>query len=237
MKILNFHPTIFITAFTLPELLLYFGFASSQALGTSIFCGAIAIYIYLLIKTKKIRFETYNLYPVKNFVIVFLIIIIHLLFVYFFKFMVTIDFERGISSIAIFTLIYLASYFYSIYIVQLNKHNFEKKVMQAFKFMCFLGLLALAGLSIPGINASTKPIFPFVEPSHFALSFLPLLLFASLSKSVLSKYISLILGVIYAMAFQNLTLILGCLIVMLVSFKINRIIIIVFSIIVLIKML
>lgn len=86
----------------------------------------------------------------------------------------------------------------------------------------FLALLVVAvfgaiGLAPPGADEYFKPVFPFTEPSLFGLSFLPLLAFMCVTSSRGKRYLFLTIGLAVALLLQNLTLLVGLLMIALIS--------------------
>jgi hypothetical protein len=61
------------------------------------------------------------------------------------------------------------------------------------------------GLSPPAASASPKPMFPFTEPSHFALTCAPFFLFCAIRYKGRSRLILLMAGVVGGLLMQNLT--------------------------------
>lgn len=76
---------------------------------------------------------------------------------------------------------------------------------------CFLliALFGLVGLSPPSGLASERPLFPFTEPSHFALTFMPFLAFVCVRVRGHSRYAILIAAAIFAYFIKSLSLIIG----------------------------
>lgn len=83
-------------------------------------------------------------------------------------------------------------------------------------FVAFLvcGVLSAAGLRIATVNATSKPVFPFSEASHFGLALCPLIL----SLSVMSRrpvlrllYVGAAMGL--ALSLQNFTLLVGLMLI------------------------
>lgn len=74
----------------------------------------------------------------------------------------------------------------------------------------------------PFSSAGGKPVFFFNEPSHFALSFLPFLLYMVVTSSPRKKLLLVLLGYSTALLLENLTLIVGCTIVAALTTPLRR---------------
>lgn len=61
----------------------------------------------------------------------------------------------------------------------------------------------------PFSSGQGKPVFFFSEPSHFALNFLPFLLYMTVTSSPKMKLLLLLLGYAIALLLENMTLIIG----------------------------
>ena len=61
----------------------------------------------------------------------------------------------------------------------------------------------------PFSSGQSKPVFFFSEPSHFALDFLPFLLYMTVTSSPKMKLLLLLLGYAIALLLENMTLIIG----------------------------
>jgi hypothetical protein len=92
----------------------------------------------------------------------------------------------------------------------------DRIVTRCFALMVLVALLAALGVTVPlpdGQANYAKPLFPFTEPSHFALLFTPLLLYMCVVASGLRRLGLLLLGALVALILQNLTLIVGLVVV------------------------
>lgn len=79
----------------------------------------------------------------------------------------------------------------------------------ATKTLVLLGLsgaMGLAGVAPRFGIEFGKPVFPFTEPSHFALSALPFFLYYGVTGRGLARQLALLAGVVASFALQNLTM-------------------------------
>lgn len=89
----------------------------------------------------------------------------------------------------------------------------ERLLLYALTVAAFVGA---AGIAPPGSAYFFKPIFPFTEPSLFGLSYLPLLAAVCVTASGWTRLAFLATGLIVALSVQNLTIIVGLLLIVLV---------------------
>jgi hypothetical protein len=87
------------------------------------------------------------------------------------------------------------------------------------------GALALLGIS-PFARNAPKPVFFFQEPSHFALSFLPFLLYGVVTSSVPRKLAYLGASLVLALLLKNLTLVVGIAFVALIAVSWKRVLLV-----------
>lgn len=81
-----------------------------------------------------------------------------------------------------------------------------------FAFGCFLicALCGVLGWEPRTSMTSERPMFPFTEPSHFSLIFLPCFMYVCIRGSGANRYALWLLGFVVAGAMQSLTLLVGC---------------------------
>jgi hypothetical protein len=82
-------------------------------------------------------------------------------------------------------------------------------------------LLFMLGLEPHTVNASSKAVFPFTEPSFFALSFGPVLLFVCVTCSGFRRLSYLGLALIAALVMQNMTSLIAVLLVFFVCYPLR----------------
>lgn len=132
--------------------------------------------------------------------------------------------NRAMLSLGLFSLVFFSSY-------TLGKWFFLRPsliVDQATTFlrltMIVIAVASIAGLQPPGINPWEKPVFPFTEPSHYALIFTPLLLDASIKSNNWRRYAWIMLGFVLAYFLKNLSLAVGVTMVALVTLPLLQLI-------------
>jgi hypothetical protein len=85
--------------------------------------------------------------------------------------------------------------------------------------MYLVGFLAAGGYVSPISANYFKPVFPFTEPSFFALALLPLLMFGCVSLSGSAKVAMLVSAVVISLALESLTFMAGWLLIILICFR------------------
>ena len=87
----------------------------------------------------------------------------------------------------------------------------DRGVRICFAFFCMVAVIGVAGISPQTSMTSGKALFPFTEPSHFALIFAPFFLFCCVRSVGAARLAVLLTGVAIAALLQNLTLVIICL--------------------------
>ncbi len=90
----------------------------------------------------------------------------------------------------------------------------QTALLKLFAFFGVCGLLALLGLVPPATNATSKPVFPFSEASHFGLALCPLVLsVAVMTRSARARMAYVGSALALALLLQNFTLVVGLMLV------------------------
>lgn len=124
-----------------------------------------------------------------------------------------VDTGRFIGSLIVFILLVITA---RVIIPAIFGVESGKAVRIVFYAMVACAALAAANITLPGLPYFYKPVFPFTEPSHFALAFLPLLMWACVTSSGWMRHLCLLAGIAIAGLLQNLTLIVGIILVAIV---------------------
>jgi hypothetical protein len=95
-------------------------------------------------------------------------------------------------------------------------------LLRAFFLLCAIALISWTGWFVPPSLAPPwhVPVFPFSEPSVFALAFIPALMYASVATHGTARLAFIAFGLACAVLIQNLTLAVGCMMVAAVSFRV-----------------
>lgn len=198
----------FIILFTIvfvPSFLLKYFDASSMQLGTMLSVYIIFLFVFI----GKIKISLLE----KDSFYIILIFIIPFLSMYYFN-ETTFNIEKYVLSLLYLFVFILSAIMLSNIFITIDDNKFPKILNIIFYILLFDGLLStiMYQLSI----SESKTLFLFKEPSHFALSFLPILLF-KISNG--KKIVFLILSFYIALFFQNLTLLVGLLLIIYLIYR------------------
>lgn len=132
--------------------------------------------------------------------------------------------NRGLLSIILFGLVFFSSF-------TLGKWLFVRPpaiIDQTTRVLRIVMIVAagasIAGIQPRGINEWEKPVFPFTEPSHYALIFTPLLLDACVKSRGWRRYAWIGLGYLLAYGLKNLSLAVGTTLAALVTLPLLQLI-------------
>lgn len=196
----------------LPTTIFYVLATSSQAPGVAV----VAVAVLGLAALRLVRHPSTHR-TISALIIVGLMllgILSHGLVAYYFQ---PLDFTRMLQSLLLFGLMLVGSYFLRFAIFESSDNDI--RVATSGVFITFL-LIGIAGvLEVRPIESVTSfnPVFPFTEPSHYALTFTPILLFACVSRGLAFRLAALISALAIAYLLQSLSLIVGIVLVGLVT--------------------
>lgn len=121
---------------------------------------------------------------------------------------------RALASLGLLALVLVASGALADRMLAIDDKRFEQGMLRAFGWMCVLALLSSIGFSPPTLaDAWRKPVFPFSEPSTFALAFIPALMFVAVATRSGLRIALVLAGLVCSALVQNLTLACGVLLV------------------------
>ena len=90
------------------------------------------------------------------------------------------------------------------------KDNSHYPIRYIFYLFLIITLFRFAEVQPPSINLFDKSIFPFTEPSFFAIAFIPILIYMTVTaKHNFNKILYLAIGLTIAIWLQNLTMVIG----------------------------
>jgi hypothetical protein len=195
----------------LPMILYYTGIASSAAAGT-VAAGALLLFsrTEFLVQQDFIKLPTRDVHRMTPTVMVMLItalIVAHAAVAWIYQ-----PFEAGhfVASLVPLSLTLLAGCCCGQMLKDSTDGSLERAIRYCFLFFCLSALGSVLGFAPPAANPSPKPVFPFNEPSHFAIMFTPFLIFSCVRARGLSRYAIWLVGMLIAAALQNLTLVASC---------------------------
>jgi hypothetical protein len=122
----------------------------------------------------------------------------------------TVDFGRALSSLPMLGICLAGGGALADILVDLETSRFESLMRRFFLGLLILGMAAPISVLQPFHGSFEKPVFPFTEPSHFALAITPFLIFSCVSSSPKKRMIYLGTALLEALLLQNLTFLVGC---------------------------
>ena len=134
---------------------------------------------------------------------------------------------RASASLALLALVLVASGALSDRLLAIEDKSFQQGMLSAFGWMCILALLSSIGFSPPTLaDAWRKPVFPFSEPSTFALAFIPALMFVAVATRGGLRIALVLTGLACSALVQNLTLACGVLLVAAVALPLQALLLV-----------
>ena len=200
----------------LPSLLQYFGLASSLTLGASVAALVVLAKQATQHLQQPVNRQVTQLSIGTLILLLCAAILLHLLLAAAVR---PVDLTRSGLSFIPLTLILVAGYRLAQLMLSARDQAVERAVYASFWLLCAVGLAAIGGLVPPISGTYFKPVFPYTEPSHFALAFLPLLMFGSVSSRGVARLVMLAIGLAMGWALESLTLMAGWLLVALVCLR------------------
>lgn len=120
-----------------------------------------------------------------------------------------IDFRRAMISVVIFASMLLGASILSSRIF-CGSDRSTLTCIKLFTFVFFLiGIMSVLGLQPSGKSHYFNPVFPFTEPSHYSLSFIPLLIASAATQPLAGRLVLLGAAAILAYLIQSLSLLIG----------------------------
>ncbi len=116
------------------------------------------------------------------------------------------DILRAVGTLMAAIIVAISAYLLRLIIQQTRPTSLD----QAIKLICaafiVIGVFSMLDVQPPH-SGYAKPIFPFTEPSHFALSFAPFLIYRSVRSSLPVRLAWLAAGMVLALLLQSLSLV------------------------------
>ena len=132
-----------------------------------------------------------------------------------------IDAVRAVASLLPLALLVLGGAALANAMLSASAERLHGGVVHSYVVLCVLALIGATGWGPPTIASEPwrAPVFPFSEPSAFALAFVPTMMYACVSTRGTTRWWFLIAGVLCSALIQNLTTIAGVLLVALVTLR------------------
>jgi hypothetical protein len=201
----------FLAVIVLPMIAYYTGLASSAAAGTAV-VGGLLIFSsvgYLVDQDWSHRNSQFQhrMAPTVWALVIVALVIAHAAVAWIYQ---PFEAQHFGASLAPLFLIVLAGCCFANMLQNATDRQVERAVRYCFVFFCICALGGLLGLSPPSARPTPKPVFPFNEPSHFAIIFTPFLIFCCVRSRGLARYAIWAAGFAIAASLENLTLVAGC---------------------------
>jgi hypothetical protein len=195
----------------LPMVAYYTGLASSATIGTAA-VGALLIFsrIEYLVEQdwshRPSRFY-HRMTPTVLVLVIVALVVSHAAVAWVYQ---PFDAQHFGASLAPLALIVLAGCCIGNMLQNATDRQVERAIRYCFLFFCICALGGVLGFSPPSARPTPKPLFPFNEPSHFAIIFTPFLIYCCVRSRGLARYAIWLTGFLMAASLQNLTLVAGC---------------------------
>lgn len=198
----------------LPTVPLYVDVASSLALGTTIASALLIVLAWFRGRRSKLGVAPLSAATLA--VLVLLIVVVHSSLV---SLRMPVDLGRAGASLVPLLLVLMGGHALSQLISGANGQAVDRAMRLTFYILCLVAIAGILGLAPPTTRPVTKPVFPFTEPSHFALAFVPLLMYRCVTTTTVRRLLLLASGLLIAVLLENLTLVAGCFLVAVVSLR------------------
>ncbi len=133
------------------------------------------------------------------------------------------DFSRFWQSLALLIICIFGALFMARLTQRVSASQADLAVKIVFIGLCLSGLAGILGYSPFSSPNFSKPVLFFGEPSHFALGFLPFLLYITVVSTWRLRLLYVSASLLMAFLLQNLTLVIGVGLVIVVTFSFRRI--------------
>jgi hypothetical protein len=207
----------------LPMPIFYFGFSSSMALGTTVAAMAIVLLAagrprHLANTARRLRSPSART-VLQVLAALCVLVVLHLALA---SLMLPIQWDRALASLIPLALLAAGGAALARMLEAAPPAALHRALIRCFLAFCVIALLGAAGVSPPTFKTFSKPVFPFTEPSHFALTFSPLLLYVSVMSASRWRIAWLLTGFVLAVMLQNLTMAAACVLAATVTLQIRR---------------
>lgn len=138
------------------------------------------------------------------------------------------DYQRYLGSLILLIIYFLGSFCFVKFTQKINNDIADSAVFFVFCVMLISGIFGVLKYSPFYNELATKAVFFYSEPSHFSLNFLPLLLYMTVRSTLNIKMLLLISAILIALKLENLTLLLGIFLILIISLPFRAIVYILF---------
>lgn len=130
------------------------------------------------------------------------------------------DFLRMSQSLILLALMLLGAFFIRFAIFDNNDQEITHATKYIFLIFLLIGVLAILDVRPIDSVTSFNPVFPFTEPSHYALTFVPFLLFVCTNRKIAARLLILLSALAIAYLLESLSLVVGVILVGLITLPI-----------------
>lgn len=200
---------VLVCVVTVPTLLFYFSLATSAALGSTL--TAIFFTVGALLAPNKLRAPILRSSAFIG--IVVLVIGLHLAVA---GILHSVDVGHAVASLLPLIVIIIGGTVLGHALATMTDPRFNQAVRIVLWVMGLFVIAKLLGLRVPASREFSNPIFPFTEPSHFVLLFMPFYMYACVTTTSRRRLAMLALGLFLTVSLESLTLAIGWVLVALV---------------------
>lgn len=194
--------------------------ASSMTPGT-IFVSGMVIFFFV---TQCTLFKQSNWGAYAIFVICIVLALIGLQGFASFFVNTSFNFSRFWQSYILLIVYFLGALCFVLAIHRISEQTFDFALKAVFCTFVLTGMAGIVGVSPIWGNRAVKPVLFYGEPSHFALDFLPVLLYMVVQTSqARTRLVLILIAFMLAILLQNLTFILGIFLVVFFVFRLKQI--------------
>jgi hypothetical protein len=204
-----------------PSIPMYFGFATSFTLGFAILALGLVIYQ----ASRHVRRLRHAPAPLEDVHLVAFAaltgITLHLALA---ALLLPVDLARATPSLIALALLLLGGGVLANQLDAIPDAKLNRGLLGCYYALCGLAVLSLLGLAVPSAVEWRRPVFPFTEPSHFAVAFSTAMLYTSVKTKGLARGLCITAGLLVAVLLQNLTLTIGCILVGLTTVRVRSLV-------------
>lgn len=193
--------TLVLIPFLMPSILRYEYDVGSFTIGVVIACG----FICALSVIGLIRSPTASGLLASFFISGFLGVAIgvHVIIASYFN---EIDFIRALASLVPLAVVIVTTMVLRANLFTLPDIAIDRIVWFTFVAFVAIGINGIVGYQPPSVVGGDKTVFPFTEPSHYALAMAPFIIYLAVRANVLARYGVLLTTLALALLLQNLSL-------------------------------
>lgn len=186
----------------LPGTLFYFGLTSSLALGTTVVAFALAVGALVHGDRPAVQLAMRNAAVIT--LLLLLALTAHLMVA---ATRLQVDMVRAMISLVPVTVLLMGSMAMAQRLVSAAPDALDRSMRRCALALVVVAVLGGLGVAPPTGQSFVKPMFPYSEPSHFALVFAPLLIYNATTTGGWRRLLWLGTGITLALWIENLTLV------------------------------